>query len=135
VTAGALIDRDVRAAHFEGDSYRDARTAALLPLIHVAPHDESHFARENHFGAIVRVTLRDGTVETARIQQALGRTSDNPVPADRLRRKFELCAATVLRDDVIAPIPDAIAAVDTLADIRVLTTLMMTGALSQARLN
>ncbi len=73
----------------------------------------------------MRVTLRDGSVESARVEQALGRTSDNPVPPEGLRRKFELCAAMVLRQDVIAPIADAIAAIDTLADVRTLTRLLI----------
>jgi len=42
-----------------------------------------------------------------------------------LGRKFELCAAMVLRENVIAPIADAIAAIDTLADVRTLTTLLI----------
>ncbi len=135
VLARALVDHGVGVAHFENDSYRDARIASLLPRIHVAPYDETQFARENHFGGIVNVTLRDGTVETARVEQALGRTSENPVPPDRLRRKFELCAAMVLRADAIAPVADAIAAFDTLADVRTLTGLLMSGAISQGKLN
>jgi len=135
VLARALVDQGVGVAHFEGDSFRDARIAALLPRIHVAPYDASQFAADNHFGGAVRVTLRDGTVETAQVEQALGRTSDNPVPPERLRRKFELCAAMVLRDDVIAPIAETIATIDTLADVRTLTALLMTGAVSQGKLN
>ena len=121
VLARALTDQAVGLPHFEEGSYNDARIAALLPRIHAAPYDESHFPHDNHFGGVVRVTLRDGSVESARVEQALGRTSDNPVPPDRLRRKFELCAARVLREDAIAPIADAIAAIDTLADVRTLT--------------
>ena len=124
VLARALLDRAVSVAHFQNDSYRDARIAALLPRIHVAPYDESQFPRENHFGGAVRITLRDGSVESARVEQALGRTSDNPVPPEGLRRKFELCAAMVLREGVIAPIADAIGAIDTLADMRMLTELL-----------
>jgi len=135
VLARALVDRGVGIAHFADGNYRDARIAALLPRIHVAPYDDSQFAPDNHFGGEVRVTLRDGTVETARVEQALGRTSDNPVPPDRLRRKFELCAAMVLRDDVIAPVAAAIATIDTLADVRTLTALLMTGAVMQGKLN
>ena len=112
-------------AHFENDRWHDPRIAALLPRIHVAPYDESQFPRENHFGGAVRITLRDGGVESARVEQALGRTSDNPVPPAGVRRKFELCAAMVLREDVIAPIADAIAAIDTLADMRTLTELLI----------
>jgi len=135
VLARALVDRGVGIVHFADGNYRDARIAALLPRIHVAPYDDSQFAPDNHFGGEVRVTLRDGTVETARVEQALGRTSDNPVPTDRLRHKFELCAAMVLRDDVIAPVAAAIATIDMLADVRTLTALLMTGAVMQGKLN
>jgi len=131
VLVRALVDAGVGIAHFEGNAWRDARIAALLARVHVAPYDESQFARENHFGGAVRVTLRDGSVESARVEQALGRTSEHPVPAARLRHKFELCAATVLREDAIAPVADAIASIDTLADLRRLTKLIMSGAVSQ----
>src|SRR6267378_3190720 len=128
VLARALVDQAVGVGHFEDGSYHDARIAALLPRIHVAPYDESQFPRENHFGGAVRVTLRDGSVETARVDQALGRTSDNPVPPARLRRKFELCGSRVLREDAIAPIADAIAAIDKFADVRTFTRLIETRA-------
>src|SRR5439155_12010592 len=129
VLARALLDRAVSVAHFQNDSHRDARIAALLPRIHVAPYDESQFARDNHFGGAIRITLRDGSVESARVEQALGRTSEHPVPPDRLQRKFELCAATVLRAEAIAPIADAIDSIDTLSDMRSLTALAMSGAI------
>ena len=83
----------------------------------------------------MRVTLRDGTVETARVEQALGRTSDNPVPADRLRRKFEACANTVLRDDAVAPIAAAIDRIEALDHVRALTQLIMTAAVEQGKPN
>ena len=131
VLARALIDNGVGVAHFEGESYRDARIATMLPRIHVAPYDGTQFAPQNHFGGAVRIALRDGSVESASVEQALGRTSGNPVPAERLRRKFELCATNVLLDDAIAPIADVIDSIDTLADVRTLTSMLMTGALAQ----
>jgi 2-methylcitrate dehydratase PrpD len=124
VLARALLDQAVGLAHFQNESWRDARIAALLPRIHVAPYDESQFARENHFGGAVRIALRDGSVESARVEEALGRTSENPVAPDRLRRKFELCAQGVLREEAIAPVADAVAGVDKLADMRQFTTLL-----------
>ena len=135
VLARALLDHGVGVRHFENGSYRDPRIEALLSRIHVAPYDESQFARDNHFGGAVRIVLRDGSVEAASVEQALGRTSENPVPPERLRRKFELCAAMVLREDVIAPVANAITSIDTLTDVRGLTTLLMTGAVSQGKLN
>jgi len=135
VLARALVDGAVGVAHFADDAYRDRRIASLLPRIHVAAYDDSQFARDNHFGGEVRVVLGDGTIEHARVEQALGRTSGNPVPPERLRRKFELCAAMVLREDAIAPVAEAIAAIDTLDDVRTLTTLLAAGALTQGKPN
>jgi 2-methylcitrate dehydratase PrpD len=124
VLARALIDGRVGVADFERDRYRDPRVQALLPRVHVAPYDDTQFDAANHFGGAVRVTLRDGSVETARVEQALGRTSDNPVPAQRLRDKFDQCARTVLTANAVAPIADAIARIETLADVRALTNLI-----------
>jgi 2-methylcitrate dehydratase PrpD len=135
VLARALVDGRVGVADFEGEAHRDARVRALLPRVHVAAYDATQFAPDNHFGGAVRVTLRDGRVETARVEQALGRTSANPVPAERLRRKFALCAAAVLRDDAIEPLAAAIERVDTLPDLRALTNLLMTGSVAQGKLN
>ena len=135
VMARALIDGHVGVDDFAEQSYRDARVQALLPRIHVASYDESQFDASNHFGGAVRITLRDGTVETAQVEQALGRTSDNPVPAGRLQRKFELCAATVLREQAIPPIAEAIARIEALADMRTLTNLIMTASVEYGKLN
>ena len=121
VLARAFLDQAVGLAHFEDESWCDARIAALLPRIHVAPYDDSQFAHENHFGAAVRITLRDGSVDHARVEQALGRTSDNPVSPERLRRKFELCAQGVLSGEAIAQVANAIGAIETFTDMRVFT--------------
>jgi 2-methylcitrate dehydratase PrpD len=121
VLARALLDQAVGLAHFEDESWHDPRVAALLPRIHVAPYDDSQFARENHFGGAVRIKLRDGKVENARVEQAQGRTSDNPVSPERLRRKFELCAQGALDEEAIAQVADAIAAIETFEDMRVFT--------------
>jgi 2-methylcitrate dehydratase PrpD len=128
VLARALVDRGVGVTHFEGDAWQDPRVAALLPRIHVAPYDATQFDPANHFAGAVRVTLRDGRVRVARVEQALGRTSANPIPEERLRRKFALCAASVLRDDQVEPIASAIAAIDTLDDLCALTDLLMTAS-------
>jgi 2-methylcitrate dehydratase PrpD len=135
VLARALVDRRVGVADFEPASYHDARIQALLPRIHVAPYDDAQFAADNHFGGAVRVTLCDGSVETASVEQALGRTSDNPVPPDRLRRKFAACATTVLRDDAVGPIAEAIDRIDAQDDVRALTNLVMTASVDQGKPN
>lgn len=131
VLARALVDGHVGIADFEGDRWSDPRVQALLPLVHVAPYDATQFAADNHFGGAVRVTLRDGSVVDARVEQALGRTSDNPVPMDRLRAKFASCAVTVLRGDAIAPVMQAIADIDALPDLRTLNQLIMNGSVAE----
>ncbi|MBS0321061.1 MAG: MmgE/PrpD family protein [Proteobacteria bacterium] len=135
VLARALADGHVGVADFEGDAYLDPRVRALLPRVHVAPYDDSQFAADNHFGGSVRVTLKDGSVETARVESALGRTSANPVPEDRLRQKFTLCATTVLRAEAADAIATAVARLDTMDDMRALTDLAAAGAMEQGRLN
>jgi 2-methylcitrate dehydratase PrpD len=135
VLARAYLDGHVAVAQFEGDAYRDARVRKLLPRIHVAPYDASQFSADNHFAGAVRVTLNDGTVQTAQVDQALGRTSDNPLPEERLRKKFSLCAASVLRNDSIAPVSHLIETIDAIADVRELTALIMSGSVEQGKLN
>jgi 2-methylcitrate dehydratase PrpD len=135
VLARALIDRRVGIADFERARYRDERVQSLLPRIHVAAYDQTQFAPDNHFGGAVRVSLRDGSVEAARVEQALGRTSDDPVPAQRLHDKFEACARTVLRADAVAPLADAIAAIEALPDVRALTDRITSASVSPGKPN
>jgi 2-methylcitrate dehydratase PrpD len=131
VLARAIVDGHVGVADFEGDAYRDPRVQALLPRVHVAPYDDTQFPPENHFGGAVRVTLRDGSVATAQVDQPLGRTSANPLPAERLRQKFSLCAAAVLRAEAIGGIAGMIEAFDTLGDVRLLTNTIMAATVAQ----
>ena len=135
VMARALLDGAVGVDDFEGERFAEARVQALLPRIHVAPYDDTQLAADNHFGGAVKITLRDGTTASAQVEQALGRTSDNPVPPERLRRKFTLCAGRVLRDDAVSPVADAIATIDTLPDVRVLTAQLMSAATETGKVN
>jgi 2-methylcitrate dehydratase PrpD len=122
VLARALADGCVAVPHFEGEAHAEPRVRALLPCIRVAPYDKSRFDPTNHFGGAVRITLTNGQVLEASVEQALGRTSANPLPAERLLEKFRLCAATVLRADRIGAIASQIEAINTLPNLRSLTT-------------
>jgi 2-methylcitrate dehydratase PrpD len=121
VLARALLDGNVAVPHFEGAAYEDERIQALLPRIKVAAYDDTRFQSSNHFGGAVRLTMRDGTVHEASVDQALGRTSANPLPQPLLQAKFELCAATVLRPDAIEAIGRDIARIEELTDLRKLS--------------
>src|SRR5262249_22161256 len=77
--ARALLERKVVIEQFEGDTYRDPAVRQLLPKVHAAPYTTAQFPAENHFGAEVKVTLRDGTAYTQKVDQPYGRTSRNPL--------------------------------------------------------
>ncbi|MBI3938736.1 MAG: MmgE/PrpD family protein [Betaproteobacteria bacterium] len=122
--ARAFLDRKVVLEHFEGDAYRDPSVRRLLPRIHAAPYTTAQFPAENHFGAEVRVITRDGATLVAKVDQPLGRTSKNPLPADLLRAKFENCAARALAPEHIARAYSVIQGFENLKDVRELTALL-----------
>jgi 2-methylcitrate dehydratase PrpD len=94
--ARALTDRAVKLEHFIGDSFRDPAVRDLLPRIHAAPHPEMSMDSREHFGAEVRVTLKDGRVLVQAVRQAAGRSSNDPLPAGLLEAKFLDCASRAL---------------------------------------
>lgn len=119
--ARAITDRGIRLEHFEGRAHADAATGALLPLIEVAAYDETRFPADQHFGAEVEIAFRDGRVVREKVRQARGRTSDDPLPPHMLHAKFVDCARGILADAEIEAIPRAVAVLEQLADMRILT--------------
>jgi 2-methylcitrate dehydratase PrpD len=126
--ARALLDGEIVFEHFEGDAYREERVGALLPRVHAAPHKPGQFAPDNNNGAVVEVTLTDGNVLSAKVERALGRTAQNPMPLDRLQAKFENCAARVLNPKAVSAALRAIDGIEDLASIRDFTVLLQTAA-------
>ncbi len=122
--ARALADRKVIISHFEGDGYKDVRIRNILPRVHVAPYTTAQFPEDNHFGAEVKVTLKDGRVLSGKVDQCFGRTSANPLPPELLKDKFINCALAVLPDAQAADLYSAIMAFEKLPDVRDLTALI-----------
>ncbi len=121
VLVRALLDGHVSLAHFEGQAHTDPRVQALLPRIKVAAYDDSQFAPSNHFGGAVRVTLTDGSVLQASVEQALGRTSAHPLPQHLLQAKFALCADGVLQDGAIEAVATAVERIEEISNMRQLS--------------
>ena len=119
--ARALLEGHVSLADFEGQAHEDARIQALLPRIEVAAYDDSQFAHSNHFGGEVRLTLDDGSVLQASVEQALGRTSAHPLPQHLLEAKFALCAASVLQADAVEAVAGVVADIENISDMRQLS--------------
>jgi 2-methylcitrate dehydratase PrpD len=122
--ARALLDRKVVIEHFEGDAYKDAEARKLTALVEAGVYDTDQFPADNHFGAEVKVTLRGGTVLGQKVESAAGRTSADPLPADRLKDKFENCARRALSSERTAAVYAAIQDFDRLADVRAVTAAM-----------
>jgi len=121
VVCRALLDGFVSIDHFENNAFLEDRVISLLAKVKVAPYDDSQFDPSNHFGGEVHVTLKDGRRLTAKVEQPLGRTSDNPLPADRLKTKFELCASMVLDQSVVEKAYELIQGIEHLPDVRVIS--------------
>jgi 2-methylcitrate dehydratase PrpD len=129
--ARALTDRAIRIENFEGEAFRDPAVRAVLPRVHAAAYTTAQFPADNHLGAEVKVTSVDGKVVFGRIDQALGRTSANPLPAERLREKFDNCVARALPRSHATRLADMIQRLDGLADMRALGALLVPPPVSQ----
>jgi hypothetical protein len=86
------------------------------------------FPEDNHFAGEVRVTTTSGDVLVARVDQALGRTVDSPLPEERLREKFEACALRVMGVETSRSVYEAIRTLEKTADVRQVTSLLEAGA-------
>jgi len=131
--ARALTDRTIRIEHFEGEAFREPAVRAVLPRVHAAGYTDAQFPADNHFAAEVKVTATDGRVVSGRIDEALGRTSANPLPATRLREKFENCIGRVLPASRAAALADMIERLDTLADMRALSAQLAPATVEQRK--
>jgi 2-methylcitrate dehydratase PrpD len=126
--ARALTDRAIRIEHFEGEAFRDPPARAILPRVHAVAYDTTQFPADKHLGAEVKVTTVDGRVLTAKIDEALGRTSANPLPPERLREKFDNCVGRALPGSAAGALADMIERLETLADMRTLSALLASPA-------
>ncbi|MEM9684034.1 MAG: hypothetical protein AAF942_12270, partial [Pseudomonadota bacterium] len=126
--ARALMHGKVVLPHFDDTAFRDEDVRAVMTRIDAAPHPEMPAGSDNHLGAEVRVELVDGRVLSERVAQARGRGAASPLPEDKLRQKFENCAAAVLPADRIAAVYAAFDAFGDLENLRDFTALLETRA-------
>lgn len=122
--ARALLHGKVVFEHFESDAYRDPVVRGLLPRIHAAPHTANQFPAGNNNGAEVKVTLADGKAHSVKIDRALGRTSENPIPLGQLQAKFEDCALRVLTPEAVATVSRMIEKFENIDSARDFTALL-----------
>lgn len=123
--ARALLSGRVALEHFEGESYREDGIRALLQRIYAAPHPEMSMASTQHFGAEVRVTLKDGRVLTKKVDRPLGRGPEVPLPVALLEAKFLDCAGRAISRQAAEGLLAALRAIDGVGDIREITRTMV----------
>ena len=121
--AAALVLGRADMAAFEPAALADPRIRDLARRVEVGADPEMSPRRADYPTARVRVRLRDGRAleETATV--GLG-DADNPVPAGDVVAKFLALAAPALGVSRARQAADAVSEVDTLEDIRVLTSLL-----------
>ena len=122
--ARALVSGNVLFEHFEGNAHRDREVSPLLPRVHAAPYVPGEFGPDNDVGAEVKITLVNGKFMSARIERPLGRRSDNPIAADRMRAKFESCARRVLPNEKVEQLLARLESFESLESMRELTGLL-----------
>jgi len=122
--ARALLEGRILLEHFAGGAYRDPVVRDLMPRIVSTTHRAGQFAPDNHFGAEVKVTLTDGSSDSARVDIQLGRTNDNAIPASQLRAKFDDCAARVLPPPQVQRLGDTLERLETLDSLNDLYALL-----------
>ena len=122
--ARALLHCRIVFEHFEGDAWRDPLVHGLLPRIHAAAFTAAQFPPDNHNGAEIKVTLVDGRSFSAKVERALGRTAQNPIPLEQLQAKFEDCAMRVLTPVAVRAAARMIDAFEDLDSVREFTALL-----------
>ena len=122
--ARALLHGKVVLEHFEGEACHDPAVRALLSRVHARAFVKDHAPSDNPFNAEVKVTLTDGAVLRASVDQPLGRTAATPIAPAQMKAKFENCAQRVLAPDAVAAASRAIDAFEELGSVREFTTLL-----------
>jgi 2-methylcitrate dehydratase PrpD len=100
--ARATLHGQVRLEDFEGNAFDDPSVRTLMTRIHAAPHPSADTSNEMALGAEIRVTFADGAVISKKVDAALGRGPDNPLPAGALAAKFVNCARRALPAAAVA---------------------------------
>ncbi len=98
----ALLSGKVVLEDFENHAYRDAPVQSVLPRVRSEKYTGKMFDPADPFDAELQLTLSDGRTLFAKVDRPLGRTSEIPIPYERLQAKFENCAGRVLSLDAVA---------------------------------
>ena len=81
-----------------------------------------------HFGAEVKVTLKDGSILTQKVHRPLGRGPENPLPTDLLEAKFANCAGRAMSANRVPALLQELRGLEAVASIATVSELMQQAA-------
>ena len=122
--AAALVTGAADVAAFEPAALGDPRIRALARRVEVSADPEMSPRRADRPTARVRLTFRDGRVLEETTTVVRGDAAD-PVPANDVVAKFVSLSSPVLGEPRARRIPEVVAGLDTLEDLRELTALLV----------
>jgi len=122
--AAALVRGDAGVGAFGPAALDDGRIRDLSRRVEISADSDMSPRRVDHPTARVRVSLRDGRMleEVATVVRG---DAANPVPADEVIDKFLALASPVLGESGARRVVDVAREVDTLKDVRDLTTWLV----------
>ena len=123
----ALVDRSVRMPHFADSSVHEPAVREMMALVNmfVDPAVNDAWKSDKPRPVILTVTRKDGSTIRTRIDWPSG-TPENPLTVERLTEKYDDCAGVLLPPEKVAQTAKMLRALDTVEDIRDLTTLFTT---------
>jgi 2-methylcitrate dehydratase PrpD len=123
--ARALLDGRVRLGHFEEAAITEPAVRELVKKVKAGPHPDMGPDFQPLHAAEVVVTMKDGSKFSNYNAVDLGRGLSNPMSDAELWEKFEDCAQCSLAEDAIKPAFDSLQTLETAANIRAVTALML----------
>ncbi len=132
VVAQALQNRRVVLADFEDRAHDAPAVRAIMARLQAAPHPRMDTASTEHFGAEIRVRLRDGRELSGQTDRPLGRGLTKPLPLPALEAKYLDCAGRVLDGGTARRGLETIWRLDELDSVAELPRLLAAGVSSPA---
>ena len=121
----ALLSGQVVLEDFEENAFLDPTVQKLLPRVNSQKYTGVMFDPQDPFDAELQVTLKSGARLHSKVDRPLGRTSAVPIPFERLRAKFENCAARVLTPEAVAQAAELLSLADKNAgSVRAFTAIL-----------
>lgn len=114
----ALLKGQVVLEDFENHAYRYAVVQSVLARVRSEIYTGKMFDPADPFDAELKLTLADGRALYAKVDRPLGRTSEIPIPYERLQAKFANCAGRVLPAAAVAAASRCIDLLDRDASVR-----------------